>query len=226
MVETSETLPHFTPVPMPRFSGEVSKYWFGVSVTDEHIRAAAEQPEDFQPDIYETLFLDAISAHLASDFRTSVLYAAMSMEVAFGAVLDAHYAKIIAGPRDDRYRVIRIPIAGGQEAVKDPIFERLKRDRESFSCKVHELSLYVIGKSLMTDDQPLYTQARNLYETRNKLVHSGIVAESADLFPLDQQGSFKALETVKKVLSWLNVDSGISLPVFEFVRVEKLRAGL
>jgi hypothetical protein len=80
----------------------------------------------------------------------------------------------------------------------------------------------------MNEDQPLYTQAKNLYTTRNKLVHSGVVEDSGstDLFPLDQQGSFKALETTKKVLSWLNVDSGISLPVFKFVPIEKIRAVL
>lgn len=208
MLGELETLPSFAPVPMPKFGPKsVSGYWFGVAVTAAHIKTVAKQSEDFQPDVYDTLFLDAVAAHITGDFRSSVLYAAMSMEVAFGAVIDAQYAKIIAGPRDNRYRVVSIPIAGGKEVVKDPIFERLKRDRESFPCKMHEQALYVTGKSLMLDDQSLYTRARNLYETRNKLVHSGVV-ESADLLPLDQQGSLRALETAKQVLCWLSVDSG------------------
>jgi len=78
MVEEIQTLPTFVPAPMPRFRRKtVSIYWFGVAVTDDHIRIAAQQPETFQPEVYDTLFLDAIAAHIASDFRSSVLYAAM-----------------------------------------------------------------------------------------------------------------------------------------------------
>lgn len=221
-------LASFTPVPMSQFGpNSVSKYWFGVAITDDHIKTAADQVEEFEADVYDTLFLDAIAAHFASDFRSSVLYAAMSMEVACGAVIDAQYAKIVVGQDDHRYRVIRVPIAGGRVVVKDPIFEKL-REGTNFLIRMHELPLYVMGKSLLTEDQQLYTQAKNLYTTRNKLVHSGVVEDlgSTDLFPIDQQGSFKALETVKKVLSWLNVDSGINLPVIEFVPIEKLRGGL
>jgi hypothetical protein len=227
-VEDIETLPSFTPItPIPRFKPKsVSKYWFGIAVTDEHIKTAAERTDEFEPNVFETLFLDAIAAHRVSDFRSSVLYAAMSMEVALGTVIDAQYAKIIAGPHDDRYRVIRLTIAGGQEVVKDPVFEKLRREGENFPSKIHELSLYVMGKSLLTEDEPLFLQARNLYTTRNKLVHSGVVVESADLLPLDQRGSLKALETVKKVLVWLDVDSGICLPEIEFVPFEEIQAEL
>jgi hypothetical protein len=223
-----QALPSFTPVPMPQYGPKsVSKYWFGVAVTDDHIETLAQQAEEYQPEVYDALLLDAIAAHMTSDFRSSVLYAAMAMEVACGAVMDLQYAKIIAGCHDHRYRTVRVPIAGGQVVVKDPIFERL-REGTNFSIRLHELPLYTMGKSLLVEDQPLYMQARNLYTTRNKLVHSGVVEDSGstDLCPLDQQGSFKALETVKKVLIWLNVDSGISLPVIEFVPIEKVRSGI
>jgi hypothetical protein len=138
MIGEIETLPSFTPVPMPQFGPmQVSKYWYGVAVTDDHVKTAAEQTEESEPDVYDTLFLDAIAAHLASDFRSSVLYAAMSMEVACGAAIDTHYAKIIAGQNDPRYRIIRLPIAGGQVVVKDPIVEKL-REAINFSIKLHE----------------------------------------------------------------------------------------
>jgi hypothetical protein len=222
-LEDIEEVPTYSPIQGSQFRpSNVSRYWFGVAITPDHIRTACVS-EDTQPDIFETLFLDAIAAHMANEFRASILYAAMSMEVALGATFDEQYAKLIAGPNDSRFRVVRLALAGGQQVVKDPVFERL-RESAHFPCKLHELSLYLLGRSLMVDNRALYLQARSLYTTRNNLVHSGVIEDSAsaNLYSLDQQGSFKALETVKNVLRWLGVDTEIQLPVFEFVPVAEM----
>lgn len=226
IIEEIDTFPVFTPVPEYRWpKSSVSSYWYGVAVTDDHIRIVAGQPPKFEPDVYETLFLDAIAAHFVNDFRTSVIYAAMSMEVAFGTVITNHYERIVAGSMEDsRYRVIRRNTANGEQ-VCDPVFERLKKIGENIPTKMHELSLYVMGRSLLIEDEPLYSRARTLYNTRNKLVHAGI-ADDSGLLSLDQKGSFTALETAKQVHAWLRVDSGICLPVTEFVPYEQAQAAL
>jgi hypothetical protein len=201
----------------------ISKYWFRVAVTDAHIETVGHLPDGFTPSVYSTLLLDAVAGYLANEFRLSLLYAAMSMEVACGAVIDAQYQKIIAAQHHPAHRVVRIPTAGGQSVVKDPIFEKLKQS-SSFAVKLHELPLYVIGRSILIDDQVLYNRARTLYNTRNELIHSGVVEDShvGDLLSLDQRGSFIALETTKQILAWLDADEGISLPIFEFASLEEL----
>ena len=46
------------------------------------------------------------------------------------------------------------------------------------------------GKSLMTDDDALYSQARSLYTTRNKVVHSGVVDEASSADRPMRESSF------------------------------------
>jgi hypothetical protein len=142
--------------------------------------------------------------------------------------MGAVYETILSGPLDDRFRVIERNVGSGKPpARKDPVFERL-RERDHFPTKLHELPLYILGKSLLMDNEPLYGQARNLYATRNHLAHSGEIDESSskDLYSVDQVGSGKALSTTKGVFAWLGVDHGITLPKLDFVRVDELKARL
>jgi hypothetical protein len=208
---------------IPGTRGKVSRYLYGTSITCEHIETAC-RTKDAEPEIFETLLLDAVSAYWANDFRTSILYAAMSMEVALGATIDAEYERVTAGLAvDPRVRVIRLPIAGGGFAVKDPIYERLKENTH-FPVKLHELPLYILGKSLLVDDQTLHLHAKTLYTTRNTLVHSGVVEDtaSANVLSLGPDGAFKALDTAQKVLRWLNINTAVQLPVLEFVSASEI----
>jgi hypothetical protein len=196
----------------------VQKYWFVTAITTEHLRAVAALGLDFIPPTYEVLFLDGIAAHRGGDYRKAVLYAAMSAEVAFGSVIDEAYERIIESHNDVRFRIIALPQAGGKLVYKDPIYEKL-RGRSDFNILIHELSLYVLGRSLLTDDEGLYQGAKRLYLTRNKLAHLGELPEgdANKLYTLDPKGALAAIATTVSLFAWLGEPADFPLPEPAFV---------
>jgi hypothetical protein len=198
--------------------GSTQEYLWVTSITAERIKAAIALGPLFVPPTHEALFLDAISAYRGNDHRRAILYAAISTEVAFGFVIDEEYARILATQKDERFRVVELPQAGGVTIRKDPVYERLRR-RSDFSVFLHELSLYVLRRSLLTENQSLYSDATRLYSTRNQLVHSGELAESDANRPytLDKNGAMAAIRTTAALFAWLGLRSDFPLPSGGFV---------
>lgn len=205
-------------IPQSRHS-MVQEYWWRTALTPEHIGATTSSSVNFSPPTHEVLFLDAVAAHREGDFRKTILYAAMSMEVVFGSVIDKTYENIIAAPQDQRFRVIERALAGGSSVVKDPVYERLRRC--DFSVLINELTLYTLARSLLVENESLYQQAKRLYSTRNKLAHSGVLDEneSNETYALDNDGSMAALETASNLFAWLGERSDFPLPKSSFVTI-------
>jgi hypothetical protein len=114
----------------------------------------------------------------------------MSAEVAFGSVIDEAYEQIIVSGNDARFRTILLQQAGGKSVMKDPIYEKL-RGRSDFNVLIHELPLYILGRSLLKEDELLYQSAKRLYLTRNKLAHLGGLPENeaSPLYAIDSKGA-------------------------------------
>lgn len=200
----------------------VQKYWFATAITAEHIRAAGLSLEAVPP-AHEVLILDAIAAYRGGDYRAAVLYAAMSAEVAFGAVIDEAYEQIIASGNDARFRMIVLPQADGKSVQKDPIYEKL-RGRSDFNVLIHELALYILGRSLLMEDEGLYQRAKRLYLTRNKLAHLGELPENdaSPLYTLDSKGASAALATTVSLFEWLRQPGDFPLPEVTFALAKDL----
>jgi hypothetical protein len=194
------------------------KYLWSTAITAERLGAANILGPKFIPPTHEALFLDAVVALRGHDYRRSVLYATISAEVAFGTVIDEAYDRLLTAPADGRFRVIALAQAGGIRVRKDPIYERL-RQRSDFNALLHELSLYVLGRSLLAEDQTLYANAKRLYSTRNQLVHSGGLLENETNPPLrlDAEGAMTALEIATALFSWLKLRHDFALPDGGFV---------
>jgi hypothetical protein len=194
------------------------KYLWSTAVTAERIAAATALGPKFIPPTHEALFLDAVVAFRGNDYRRAILYATISTEVAFGTVIDGTYDRVLAAQDDERFRVIALVQAGGVAVRKDPIYERL-RHRSDFNVLLHELSLYVLRRSLLAEDQALYADAKRLYSTRNQLVHSGGLVENETNPPLrlDSGGAMTALQTATALFSWLKLKGDFPLPDGEFV---------
>jgi len=218
-----DNLPDHQPSVLAPESYTVQKYWFATAITGEHLLAAAALGLDFVPPTYEVLLLDAIAAHRGGDYRKAVLYAAMSAEVAFGSVIDEAYERIIASPSDVRFRIIALPQAGGKSVRKDPIYDKL-RGRSDFNISIHELSLYVLGRSLLVEDEGLYQSAKRLYLTRNKLAHFGELPEGdvSQVYTLDSQGALAAIGTTVSLFAWLGEPADFPLPDTRFTRAKEL----
>jgi hypothetical protein len=194
------------------------KYLWAIAITSERIAAATALVTKFIPPTHEALFLDAVAAFRGYDYRRAVLYSTISTEVAFGTVIDETYDRVLAAQDDERFRVIALSQGGGVTVRKDPIYERL-RHRSDFNVLLHELSLYVLRRSLLAEDQALYADAKRLYSTRNQLVHSGGLVENETNPPLrlDLAGAMTALKTTAALFSWLGLRDDFPLPDDGFV---------
>jgi hypothetical protein len=211
-----DTLPEF--VATEYHSGAtIQTYPLAVAITRANVEAAAAMPDDFYPPVFSVLILDAIAAFLASEHRISILFCAMAMEVGFGVALDGAYDAALKEPENIRYRVLRIPIGGGKFTLKDPIYDRL-RERDNFSIRVHEMALYVLGRSLREDNDVLYRDALMLYRSRNKIVHSGTTEDAQEeVLPIEREGAAAALRISADCLTWLGLYQGFNLPKIQFL---------
>jgi hypothetical protein len=210
-------IPEFVPDVLA--SSYIREYSYKVCITGKHILSAALASEESSVPTHETLLLDAIKAHESLDFATAILYAAMSMEVSLGFAIENAFSKIAPSTEDPRFRFIKRVQPGNIVVVKDPIYERLKSTRNSFAIRLQELTLYVLRRPLLVENESLYQRAKSLYDTRNKLAHEGSIdeAQAAALLSIDRAGSNSALETALKLQTWLGLRSDIPLPSSNFV---------
>jgi hypothetical protein len=200
------------------YKARFQKYLWNTAITAEHLRSAMSLGPDFIPHTHEVLFLEAVAAHRAGDYRSAILYAAISAEVVFGSTIDKEYERVLNASKDERFRIVERTQPGGGSIRKDPIYERL-RSRPDFNLLINELTLYVLRRSLLTEDDLLYQKAKRLYSTRNKIAHSGGLIDegSNETFALDLGGSMAALETAVALFAWLGRRADFCLPELGFV---------
>lgn len=209
-------LPPFSPG-TSRFSlRSVLKSTVATAVTREHIEAARKR--QVRTPIYDVLMLDAISAHAACDYRKSILYSAMAVETSTAMVLDEHYERVIRHQDAKEWRVLEFTLRGGAKTRKDPIWDLLKQ-REDANSLLHEGSLYVLGKSLLAEDERLFQLMQRLRSTRNKIVHHGEPpnANRNQYLPINEIGSSDALNCANGVLAWLGIGQDYKLHEHGFV---------
>ncbi len=166
------------------------------AVTAKHLRDLSELPLEFSVPVHSEVLLDALAAHVSSDYRKAVLYAAIAMDSFARAKLDEALSTVLA-TKPASCRVIARPLAGGEESVKDPIYDLLAKT-DNFARFLHELPLYLLNRSLLVEKEGLYKSAVELYGARNKLAHGSHLVS-----PPDRESASLALETAIDVLTWL-----------------------
>lgn len=188
------------------------------AITDAHLEELAIQAADFEIPIHCDVLLDALAAHRNQDFRTAILYAAISAE-SYASTSVAEAMKKVCTERDSsRHRLVDVPQAGSKTVLKDPVYELLCRS-DKFHSIIHERSLYVLGRSLMIEQPETYRRARMLYSTRNKLAHTGESNDSKTI-EISEEGSGDALDTAIAVLRWYGDKSNYVVPrVAAFARL-------
>lgn len=196
------------------------------AVTRAHIEASCAGSLDLKVPIFDTLFLDAISAHAAHDYRKSILYSAIALESAVAMVLDEQYEIKVKPFAAIDWRMIELPIAGGKMARKDPIWELLKK-REDANSLLHEGALYILGRSLLVENQDLFQLVQRLRATRNKIVHHGEPPEphTGQYLSIDGNGSSDALNCSNEVFAWLGVGQEYKLHAQGFVSLSNTADG-
>jgi hypothetical protein len=168
------------------------------ALTFARIRSSLDGDPSMTVPLYADLFLDAIEAD--GDDRRVILYAAIAVEAMLGTRLDEAFKDaVFQRPADFRM----VPDPEGKEP-RDPIREQLRRDaRRNFSVFLHELPLYILGRSLRADQPALFSEVMLLRETRNMLAHTGDPGGRAVL-PIDADGAKRALSAAIGAYRWFD----------------------
>jgi hypothetical protein len=193
------------------------------AIREEHLLELQRLDRNAHVSVSTGIMLDALDAHVSHDFRKAILYAAIALEAAANTVLDDAYERAkLQQPPPPNLRLVRFQVGQDQFEVKDPVHVALGA-KQTFAALLHERPLYILGRSLLEDDQQLYADALKLYKTRNKIAHTGRAPEDDQHFGFDPQGCREALQTAARVLGWFgerqyHVPAGMA-PTAEFVEL-------
>lgn len=183
-------------------SGMMRTYLADTAVDWSSLATIDQDISNFSPPIFDTILLDAIQALWRGDNRKAILYAAIAVETLANSVLDDAYEKLIqTGDSTGRFRLVTLTVEGDKTVTKDPVCEALSQ-KTDFGLLIHERSLYLLGRSILTEDQPLYGKAKKLYYTRNKIVHWGEPSSEHDTFKINRTDAQKAVACAIDVFKW------------------------
>lgn len=202
-------------------SAHIRAFIVDSAVQWKHLEMADELLAGEGVPIYGTLLLDAISAYRDKDYRRAILYSAMAVETMAGTRLSEVYSHHLAiRDADEKFRFISLPSHTGT-IVKDPIYEYLESKTE-FRLLIHEQALYVLGRSLLIENEPLYQAAMKLYKTRNKITHQGVppTENTNDYFAINEQDTLACVNCAIEAFKWFGIPGGYVLPTTGFVRVK------
>jgi hypothetical protein len=181
-------------------SWAIRDYIFQTAITEHHLHDVTKLPVNFTAPIHSEILLDSLEAHINLDYRKSILYAAMAVESLAQEKLEDLHSKAIAA-NSQQHRVISMPLPGGNFLHKDPIYDLISMG-DDFGRLLHERPLYLLGRSILVEKPEVYRLARQLYSTRNKIVHRGTVPDDQKFFPLNHTGSSEGLVAAIEVFKW------------------------
>lgn len=205
----------------PKIRVYIREYRFKTAATWKHVALADKMLSDSEPSIYIILLLDAISAFIEHDYVRALLYSAISVETVASTVMDETYNKTRreAGSKES-LRIVTFSPSARNRATKatviDPVYEFIA-DRGNFRNRIHEQSLYLLGRSLMLDDESLYKEAVKLYDTRNKIAHMGKLPSEniGNYFQPNKADALNAINCAVKVFEWFGINDVCVVPSIE-----------
>ena len=202
----------------------LSAYELDTAITADSLLSADGLPSTESISIYDSLILDSIQALLERDYRRTLLYSAIAMETYASTVLEDSYSNSLnVDPSPPHLRIANFTVAGGNTQKKDPVFAYLtERSRTDFALLLHEIPLYLSGKSLLVDNEPLYQKAIRLYKTRNRIVHRGFVPEEdTNLFNFIFSDAKIGLQTALDVCYWFGMSEVYTLPGGDHIELQR-----
>lgn len=181
-----------------RIALETAINWSDLKSADNQTASPTEQT-------YNATLLDAIQAYNSGDYRTAILYSAITIEITSRIILDEKYKELIKSEANNQtLRIVNIPQGGGKTIRKDPVFEFMM-EGDHFLKLIHQIPLYLIGRSLLFEKESLYQKAHKLYSTRNKIVHQGSVTPSEKTLPINRKGALEAIECAIAIMEWFGL---------------------
>ncbi len=220
MEEFEEGLPSINyPIINNKFESFLDNFIWQTSVIWEQLVETDKNTINPKFPIYEKLIVDAIQAIKTDDFKRALLYSAIAMETIATTKLDSVFESKLTN-LDSSLRLINITVNKSKKVVKDPIYSFI-RAKCKFNELLHELSLYLTGKSLRIENPKLFEKASKLYRTRNKIAHLGEPIDNEgknDIFQECYQDSVLAIQICQELLNWFGETNNFPIIRFGFVK--------
>lgn len=204
----------------------LNEYWVNTSVTWEQISTADLVSIKGGASLADALLLDSINALIDQDYRRGLLYAAISVEALAATKLDEAYGFTIrAFDESDmdtsKFRMIQVTQAGNSVRVIDPVYEYLSK-RTEFRLLLHERPLYLLGRSVLLEDESLYREIIRLYKTRNNIAHRGeLVEDNGDLFRITLEDASAAVACAIRLFEWFGEPAQYHVPGGKFRKLSQ-----
>lgn len=196
----------------------IKKYIVDTKATWQNIFEADDNVIVQKTPVYEKLLLDAIHAYDVKDYRRTLLYSAISLETLAATKLDEVYESFIQDADfKEQLRIVPFPQKKGDIIFKDPVYKML-RERARFLELLHEVALYILGKSLLLENHTLYQKAEKIYKTRNKIAHLGEANnDNQGIFHMNSEDTLQAIESTIDIFRWFGVTTDFPIPKLGFV---------
>ncbi|MCX6035846.1 MAG: hypothetical protein NTV38_12860 [Chloroflexi bacterium] len=202
----------------------IHRYILESAVTQKSLLNASSAAIGGSIPVHDELINDSAEELMQSNYRASIVFAAMAVESCAGIILDREYERITKKAKSSsKHRCVTIKVNKKESIRKDPVYVALRAGAgeggSRFLNLLHACPLYLLGKSLQLNKPKLYQQAHSLYRTRNDLAHTGTTTEGKDgLLPVTREGAFIAIETANAVLKWFG-ERGTCIPTDDFVQI-------
>jgi hypothetical protein len=190
------------------------KYYLDTAVNSKLMKNTFGRADKDKFPVYHEIMVESISAYMKDDFRKTILYSAIAVEIAANTILEEEYKKALIINKSKFLRLITIRQPKNMVVIKDPIYECLSYRKEDFKRTFHERPLYLLRKSLLVDDESLYNRCIKLHQMRNSIVHK---SENLDntIDKLNQENAAAAIKCATEVFKWLIIKEKYSLPFNE-----------
>ena len=213
----------------PQFTNQDEEFFAGQVVSDnaghtpvigQHRPRAPNAPEGCErlpfsrlasldqsdPLAHETSLVDALQAAREQNHRLSIMNAAFAIELAAGHAIRTEYERLsLLDPHPENMRFHSVIVNANKTQIDDPVYKSLSRKGSSFRILLHELSMYVLRKSLLLDRKDLYDTALLVYASRNALVHGGNSTTDTSCLDINEDGESVAIKTALDIFEWFGL---------------------
>lgn len=193
--------------PSDRKSAAIGGFNLEAALTAEAIREFADLPVAYVAPVHSDLLLDAIAALALSDFKKSIIFAAIAVETMRATVLDEEYERLRSSAVSNaKYRFVERSSTPDAAPIVDPVYEAMRKSRRSqLRPLLDELPLYILGRSLLIDHKDLYDRMIALHRKRSEIAHSGETELLREGSPASQEWIAATIRDVAKVFEWFGI---------------------
>lgn len=186
--------------------------WGTIKNADKNLSKKREIP------VYEEMLLEAKKGMIDHEYNKVILFSVIAVESLLAHTYYNAYEK--EKKRKQKRKDLRI-IKNHDGNFKDPILKSLLEGTD-FKKLLHEIPLYLYKKSILTENQLLYSNILKLYMTRNKIVHWGAPLEFGDskMFNINEASAEIALKSAVDVFNWIGINRYNELLKSKFVSLE------